>query len=214
MKPKLTKALIVKHAITFADQHGLEALSMRGLSSTLDVKAMSLYNHIKNKEDLIESMIDQVIGYLSYEHQGIWQEAVRARSRALKELLLKHRWGVLPLMYGFHTGPFITKDYDRSIGILRQAGFSYQACDQIISSVNAYIYGFVLSRLNFPIEENNYQNIADDYKDFFPKDELPNLWGMSNEIRLGHYSGITNFELGLDFIIKGIETILKEKGEL
>lgn len=77
-----------------------------------------------------------------------------------------------------------------------------------------HIYGFVLSRINFPIEEENYQKVADEYKDFIPKDQLPYLWEMSNEIRLGRYSGITDFELGLDFIIKGIETILKEKGEL
>lgn len=214
MKSKLTKETIINQAFAYADQYGLEKLSMRHLANMLGVKAMSLYNHVKNKEDVIESITDKLIGMLYYNLSDTWQNAVKNRARALKALLLEHRWGVLPLMYGFHTGPNITRDFDQSIGVLKKSGFSYQVCDQITSSVKAYIYGYVLSRINFPIEEQNYQTTAEEFKDYYPKNEFPYLWGMSEEIRLGIYNGITDFELGLDFIIKGIETIIKEKGDL
>lgn len=140
MKHKLNKTLIIEQAFEYADQNGLDKLSMRSLASQLDVKAMSLYNHIENKEDLIESIVDHLIGRLTYEDNTNWQTAIRLRSNALKDLLLKHKWGVLPLMYGFHNDHYIIKDYDRFIGILRKSGFSFIACDQIISSVNAYIW--------------------------------------------------------------------------
>jgi AcrR family transcriptional regulator len=210
---KLSKSIIIKKAFDYADEHGIESLSMRNLAQALDVKAMSLYNHVKNKEDVIESITDELIGLMSYEVTPYWQSSMRHRAIALKDLLLKHRWGTLPLMYGFHTGPNITKDFNQSIGILRQGGFTYGECDQIISSINSYVYGYVLSRINFPIDEEAFQAVAESYEDFFPKDELPHLWGLSNEIRIGNYSGITDFDLGLSFIIKGIETTIDHKGE-
>lgn len=214
MKQKITKDIIIDRAFLYADQHGLDALSMRNLASVLNVKAMSLYNHIKNKEEVVECITDKLISLVFYEESNDWKYSIKNRARSLKNVLLEHRWGVLPLMYGFHTGPWITGDFDRSIGILRTGGFTYSACNQIISSINSYVYGYVLSRINFPIEEKSYQSVAEDYKDFFSKEKLPHLWGMSNEIRMGQYNGIIDFELGLDFIIKGIETIIAEKGDL
>lgn len=91
--------------------------------------------------------------------------------------------------------------------------FTYGECDQIISSINAYVYGYVLSKIKFPIEEMQYQEVAETYKDYFPKEKFPHLFGMSEEIRNGHYSGITNFDMGLAFIIKGVEAVINHEGE-
>lgn len=210
---KLSRELILKKAFQYADQYGIEKLSMRNLAQTLNVKAMSLYNHVKNKDDVIESITDDLIGLLSYEVNSKWQDSMRNRATALKNVLLNHRWGILPIMYGFHTGPNIIGDFNKSIGILREGGFTYGKCNQIISSMNAYVYGYVLSIINFPIEEVSYKEVAKAYKDYFPKDKLPHLWALSQEIREGHYSGITDFDMGLSFIIKGIEATINQKGE-
>jgi predicted DNA-binding protein YlxM (UPF0122 family) len=214
MKHKLTRDWIINEAFAYVSENGLDKLSMRNLADKLNVKAMSLYNHIEDKEDVVERITDQLIGLLHYDITGDWQSSIMNRARALKDLLLKHSWGILPLMYGFHTGPFITRDFDQSIGILRQKGFSYRACDQIISSINYYVYGYVLSTINFPIDESQNQHVAEDYKDFYPMTTFPHLFGMSEEIRLGLYNGVKDFDLGVEFIIKGIEAIVKEKGEL
>ena len=210
---KLSREIVLNSAFEYVDKHGIDQLSMRNLAQTLNVKAMSLYNHVKNKGDVIESITDNLIGLLDFEIALNWQDTIKNRATSLKDLLLKHSWGVLPLMYGFHTGEHITKDFDKSIGILRRVGFTYALCDQIISSINTYVYGYVLSRINFPIEETSYQEIAKTYKDFYPKDKYPYLREMSCEISMGHYSGITNFDLGLSFIIKGIEATINNKGE-
>ncbi|QWB96228.1 TetR/AcrR family transcriptional regulator [Mycoplasmatota bacterium] len=212
-KQKLTKELIIDTVFKLADQEGIESVSMRHIALKLNVKAMSLYNHVKNKEEVIELMADKLIGLVDYEITVDWQTSMINRARQLKELLLEHSWALIPLLTGFHTGMNIISDFDRSIGILRKGGFSYANCNQITSMIDSYVYGYVLSSVSFPIEEDDFQSTADTYKDVFPKETFPHMWGLSHEIRIGNYSGIIDFELGLNVVISGIENTIEIKGE-
>jgi AcrR family transcriptional regulator len=58
----LSRERVLLAALRLADAEGLEALSMRNLAQELGVKAMSLYNHVKNKDDLIDGIVDIVVG--------------------------------------------------------------------------------------------------------------------------------------------------------
>ena len=61
-RPSLTRDRIVAAAIRRADREGMERLSMRALAGDLGVEAMSRYNHVRNKEDLIDGMVEAVLG--------------------------------------------------------------------------------------------------------------------------------------------------------
>jgi AcrR family transcriptional regulator len=209
----LSRDDIVDKAFDFVDQYGLDNLSMRKLAGELGVKAMSLYNHVKNKDEVIDALVEKAMSLVVYDETTSWQASMRNRAYALKEVLMKHDWAILPLLSRMNIGPFVLHDFNKSIGILYQHGFSYGECDQIISALNSYVYGYTISMLQFPIEEDNFQEIAEEYHDFAPKEEFPHLWGLTNEIRNGQYNGITDFELGLSFTIKGIEETLDFKGE-
>lgn len=202
---KLSRTMIIDTAYDFVDEFGLEKLSMRKLADKLHVKAMSLYNHIQNKDDVIDTIVDKVVGEITYDIASEWQETITNRAYAFKETLMKHGWSILPLLSRMNIGEHVLKDFNDSIGYLLQGGFSYGECDQIISSVNSYVYGYVLTMLHFPFEESEYQETAEEYKDFAPKDIYPHLWGLTNEIKDGRYNGVTDFDLGLRFIITGIE---------
>lgn len=208
---KLSKQLIIDTAFDFVDKEGIDSLSMRKLATVLNVKAMSLYNHINNKDELIDELVDKLVGCIEYIDGEDWQETMRNRSVSMKDILLKHSWGTKPLVSGWNIRPNFLRFFNRSLGSLIDSGFSFGEADHILTSINAYIYGFVLQSLNFPIEEENYQESAEEYKDFFSKDDYPYLWGLSNDIRLGNYSGINDFEGGLEVIIKGIEQTIKRR---
>lgn len=209
---KLSKEKIINTAFDFADQHGLEQLSMRTLSKQLNVKAMSLYNYFDSKDDLIVALVDQLVGLIQFETHDDWQTTMKERARMMKQVLLDHPWATKPLVSGWNIKANFLNFFNRSIGTLIQAGFSYRASDQILATINSYVYGYVLRSLNFPIQEKDYQSSAEAYKNFFDQKEHPYLWALSNEIRLGHYSGITDFDLGLDIIIHGIHIAI-QKGE-
>lgn len=210
-KKKITKDLIIQTAFIYVDKHGLESLSMRKLASELGIKAMSLYNHISNKDEVIDLLVEEVMMQVQYEDDEHWQKAISNRAHALKDVLIKHGWAIWPILSRPNMGAYFISDFDRSIGIFIESGFTYKQADQIISSINSYIYGYVLQTLHFPIETDSFQETAEEYKDFAPKETLPYLWGMTNEVRLGKYNGIIDFDTGLGFIIKGIEQMFNKK---
>ena len=80
----LTRARIASAALDLVDREGLDALSMRKLGAVLGVEAMSLYNHVQNKDDLLDALSDllhtQILqSYTPPEHSP-WRE--RARTMA------------------------------------------------------------------------------------------------------------------------------------
>lgn len=205
-KPKLDKATIIDTAYAFVDQHGLDALSMRKLASELNVKAMSLYNHVENKDEVLDLLVERLVSEFELPQQGVpWQTAMKQRATSMHAVLMKHPWGTMPLVSRVNIGPIFLRFFDRSIACLKDSGFSYEEADRVIVALNGYIYGFTLAQLNFPLAEEDYVDAANEHIDLFPQDVYPALYGLSKDIRETKYSGIADFQLGLAFLLAGIE---------
>src|SRR5215467_1950243 len=69
-RPQLTREQVVTAAIELADRHGIESISMRRLAKKLGVEAMSLYTHVRNKDDLLDGMADAVISQVPLSADG------------------------------------------------------------------------------------------------------------------------------------------------
>ena len=83
-KPGLTRALITEVALALADARGVESLSMRALAKELGVEAMSLYNHISNKDDLLDAVVDAVAGLIDLPGtSSTWQNEMRRRAHSI-----------------------------------------------------------------------------------------------------------------------------------
>src|SRR3954454_5593661 len=90
---RLNRDRVVAAAVAFADRGGLEALSMRKLGEAGGVEAMSLYNHVANKDDLLDGMIDVVFGEIELPSAADgWQPALRRRASSMRQALSRHRW--------------------------------------------------------------------------------------------------------------------------
>jgi AcrR family transcriptional regulator len=77
-RPSLTRARITEVALALADARGVESMSMRALAGALGVEAMSLYNHIRNKDDLLDAVVDTVVGRIDLPSTGSnWQNEMR-----------------------------------------------------------------------------------------------------------------------------------------
>ena len=76
-RPPLTRDRILDAAIRLADEGGLESVSMRKVGHALGVEAMSLYNHVANKDDLLDGMVERVIDEFELPDDGDWEHAVR-----------------------------------------------------------------------------------------------------------------------------------------
>src|SRR5438045_1675645 len=89
----LTRERVVAKAIALADQDGIDALSMRKLGQALGVEAMSLYNHVTNKGELVAAMVDRVVeGFDLPDDEPQWDAAIRRCAISAHDLLIEHQW--------------------------------------------------------------------------------------------------------------------------
>src|SRR5262245_46535135 len=105
-QPALDSGRILRAAVALADEGGIDALSMRKLGRALGVEAMSLYNHVANKDDLLAGMVDLVFGEIGPPQPGAgWRAAMRQRAVAARAVLGRHPWAIGLLESRRHPGP-------------------------------------------------------------------------------------------------------------
>ncbi|EMI17453.1 TetR family transcriptional regulator [Rhodopirellula maiorica SM1] len=207
-KPKtaLSKDLVLRTAIKFANEHGIESLSMRKLGELLGVEAMSLYNHVSNKDAILDGIVDIVAGEIALpELDGDWKNAMRRRALSAHEVLMRYPWATILIVSRPNVGPAMLRYVDATIGCLVQAGYSYAMADHVWNAIDSYVYGFTLQKLNFPFQPEEYAEVAKAYLPQIPADQYPHLNGMSQEVISGHHNGIHELQFGLDLILDGLQ---------
>jgi len=127
----LSRSRILEVAVRLADQGGIESLSMRRLARELGVKAMSLYNHVANKDDIIDSIVDRVIGEIEVPSLEVdWKTALRRRAHSAHQVLLRHPWATVTIVSRVNAGPAMLRYANATIGCLREAGFPFEVADR------------------------------------------------------------------------------------
>ena len=141
-------------AVELVDRHGLDALSMRKLGAALGVEAMSLYNHVENKDDVLDGMLELVMRQIRIPGPvAPWDDRLRALANEIRRAGLEHP-GVLPL---FGTRPIATAEGFAPVEaiheILVDAGFATERGVHAVVYVAAFVLGYLridLGRLSPP----------------------------------------------------------------
>jgi len=207
----LTRERILRAAISLADRDGIESLSMRKLGHELGVEAMSLYNHVRNKVDMLDGMVDVVFSEIELPANGEeWQIAMRKRAISARQALLRHPWAIGLMESRATPGPATLRHHDAVLGSLRTAGFSIDMAAHAYSILDGYIYGFTLTELTLPFSNSEgsagVAEIAGNILEGFRPDEYPHLAEMAVDraMKPGYNYG-DEFEYGLDLILDGIQ---------
>ena len=209
----LSRELVLEAALYLADRQGIESLSMRRLAAELSVKAMSLYNHVQNKEDILDGITDMVVAEIGVPDPGDhWKTAMRHRAMSAHEVLLRHEWSTMELLSRVNVGPAMLRYVDATIGCLLNAGFSLEAADHAWNAIDSHIYGFTLQELNFPFEAAEYRDAAQAYLPQLPAGTYPHIYRMTQHIIAGEYDGLHDFGFGLEIILDGLERMLTTHG--
>ncbi|TWU10296.1 Tetracycline repressor protein class H [Novipirellula galeiformis] len=204
-KVSLNRDVVLRTAIQFANQHGIESLSMRKLAELLGVEAMSLYNHVSNKDAILDGIVDIVAGEIELPTlAGDWKSSMRRRAMSAHEVLMRYPWATMLIVSRPNVGPAMLRYVDATIGCLVQAGFSYAMADHAWNAIDSYVYGFTLQKLNFPFQPEEYAQVAETFLPQIPADEYPYLNGMSQQVISGRHDGLHDLQLGLDLILDGL----------
>ena len=121
----LSRERVLAAAVELADREGIDALSMRRLGQELGVEAMSLYNHVSSKEDLLDGMVDLIVGEIDPPAtDGAWKEALRNRILSARRTMLRHPWASAVIASRTNASPVVMKYMDTTGGIMLDGGFS------------------------------------------------------------------------------------------
>jgi AcrR family transcriptional regulator len=207
----LSRERILRAALAYADENGIGSLTMRKLGEALGVEAMSLYNHVANKAELLDGMIDLVFAEIDLPAGGSeWRSAMRERAVSARRVLTRHRWAIGLMESRSAPGPATLRHHDRVIGILRQAGFSVELTAHAYSLLDSYIYGFALQEASLPFDTaENTAELARTIMAEFPVGEYPHFAELTVEhvLQPGYDYG-TEFEFGLDLILDGLDRLV------
>jgi AcrR family transcriptional regulator len=204
----LSRERVLRAAVALADRSGIEALTMRRLAQELGVEAMSLYNHIANKDDILDGIIDLVFDEIELPTgEAGWKPAMRQRAISARQALHRHPWAT-GLMESRRTpGPANIGHHDAVLGILRNAGFPIELAAHAYSLLDSYIYGFALQEASLPFQTpQETAEVAQEIMAAFPADAYPHLAEIATEhaLRPGYDYG-DEFLYGLDLILDGLE---------
>jgi len=201
---------VLRAAVALADEGGFESLTMRKLAKELGVEAMSLYNHVAHKDDLLDGMIDIVFSEIEPPSTAVdWKAALRTRAVSTRDALARHRWAIGLMEGRTYHGPANLRVHNAVLGCLRAAGFSVEMAVHAYSAQDAYIYGFALQERDMSSEGatdfaaeaqrqmREYEAVLGDYP------HLVEVVG--GYVAKAGYDYATEFAFGLDLILDGLD---------
>jgi len=209
-KPRkpLSRERVLRAAIALADGAGMSSLSMRNLARDLGVEAMSLYNHVANKSDLLDGIVDLVIGEIEAPSLTIdWKDAMRRRATSAHDVLQRHPWATQLIVSRVNIGPASLRYVEATLGCLRGAGFSFALADRAWNAIDSHVYGFTLQELNFPFEADEYAEVAGAYLPHISSEQYPCLHALTKLVSEKRHGGLQDFSFGLELLLDGLERL-------
>jgi AcrR family transcriptional regulator len=205
----LTRQRIIEAALRIMDDEGLEAVTMRRIGRDLGVEAMSLYNHVQDKEDILNGVCEQVLAEFRIPESEDWAEAARLGAREYRRLLLAHPNVITLLSEG--KGPFTNPDalraYEFALGIFRSVGLAEADSVKAFHTFGGYILGFVMMELGPMVggpDDEAHDRAHEEMARMLASADLPRLrealpYIIDCDIE-------EQFEFGLELLIEGLRT--------
>src|SRR6476646_3392397 len=147
----LSRDRVLRAAVALADATGIESLNMRGLAHELGVVPMALYKHVANKDELLDGMVDVVVGEIDPPASGSdWKSDVRRRILSARRALLRHPWASRVIESRATPTPVVLAYLDSLIGMFRTGGFSVDLTHHVMHALGSRMWGFTQELFNNP----------------------------------------------------------------
>jgi AcrR family transcriptional regulator len=203
-----------------ADRAGLEALTMRALGDSLGVEAMSLYNHVPNKDTLLQSIADLVVGEIVLPQPGErWEPSVRRCALSAHEAFMRHPWAC-GLVMAPSSSPSVSPVVDARLTYIeallrcfREGGFSPPLSYHAYHSIDSHVFGFTLWELGHSMPVTLTDELLQSYMSLLAPGVFPNLAEHAAQHLHGLGDGVeqSEFEFGLDLVIEGLKRRLRRE---
>jgi len=207
----LTRERVLLKALALADEGGVESLTMRKLGEALGVEAMSLYNHVDGKDDVLRGILDVVLAEVEPAASGgDWTAAARAAAISFHDALQRHRWAPALLMSAVHVTPARVDHVEALLRLLREAGFTPDQTYHAYHVIAGHIFGFSLWEAGHAASADELAAAGADVVRRIPLDAYPYVAEhYEQHVSGGPGDGVGAFELALDLILDGLKRTMK-----
>ena len=191
--PTLSRARIVRAALRLVDEKGMAAMTVQALASDLRVSPMALYDHVQDKEELVELMLDLALGEVDLSvPAGDWATQMRALMCSYHQVLTTHP--PLARLYSSRVriGPHGLRIMERGLGLLLAAGFSPADATDVFFALFTYIVG--------------YHQMGRIERQPLPREQIPSIIADMDHLNGVHHT--RGFETGLDAMLTGFQAKL------
>jgi AcrR family transcriptional regulator len=213
----LSRERVLRAAVALADEVGADAISMRRIAQELGVVPMALYKHVASKDELLDGMIDVVVGEIDPPADGPdWKTTIRRRVLSARAALLRHPWASRVIESRAEATPTVMAYMDSMIGIFRAGGFSIDLTHHAMHAMGSRLLGFS-------------QELFDDTADLGPEQAAvmlrqlaatyPNVSELVRSITHDQASVVGvgcddqfEFEFALDLMLDGLERLRDRDG--
>jgi AcrR family transcriptional regulator len=201
---------VLRAAMRLADEGGFDSLTMRRLGQELGVQAMSLYNHVANKDDIRDGIVDLVMGEIEVPPSGAdWKTSIRQTAISAHDAFVRHPWACSLQMETTTVSPARLRWMESVLRTFREAGFSAELTHHAYHALDSHITGFTLWHASLPFEtQEELADLAEAFLSELPADEYPYFAEHANwHLTESSADDPSEFEFGLDLILGGLERI-------
>jgi TetR/AcrR family tetracycline transcriptional repressor len=209
-RPQLTREHVVAEALAVIAQAGVQALTMRALAARLGVVPGALYHHVRNKQQLQDLVLDNVLAEVDVQLDSShpWTEQLKVVAHRLRAVLEDHPGVAGILKTRDPLGPHSLALAEALLGPLQAAGFGDRQAGLAFLLLLDYTIGFAVGGPPTSVNEQRVRDPATraQLHRFFrslPRDRFPAL------VALGEHVWVDNrdqrFTAGLQVLVDGLE---------
>lgn len=198
----ITPEAILDAAEAVARQR-VDALTMRAVAARLGAVPMALYNHFATKEQLVDALLDRVLGRFEPEPAtDDWAHDLRRFARAHRRLLVRHPWAVAPLFTQPNPGLSAVRIGELALGILRRGGLSDARAVAAFSGIIALNYGWSSFTAARDLDPEGPSHDVGAMLAQLPPSQFPLTVDVAAE--LGAYGSDNHYDFVLDGLLGGL----------
>src|SRR5215471_16159670 len=214
-----TRDDIVAAAIDLADAEGLPAVSIRRVAAALRTRPMGLYSHIARKDDLIDLMLDRVLGELLLDQlPGDWRQALRAIAQHTRVTAHRHPWIIGALGQRPTIGPNGMRHREQSAAAVAGLDADLFRKGALLEAVDAYTIGHVTMELaehqtqrRERLSGAQWRTATQAYlQRLLDSGDFPHLARQGPDAGLSPADHQRLFDAGLDWLLAGFTTTLAD----
>jgi AcrR family transcriptional regulator len=209
----LSREAIAEAALAIVDREGLDAMTMRTVAHSLGTGAASLYAHVASKDDLLELVIEQVIGELRTPGEPDperWQEQLKEYARDVRAVFSRHRDVARASFARIPLGENAARTAEWEIAVMRAGGLPDRVIGFAVDMLPLYVMAVCYEESLYssevsPQELAMFVTELRGYFEALPPDRFPNVVSMAGALTAG--SPDDRFEFGLDVLIRGLSAM-------